>query len=61
MRRQLAQQGFGADGITTVLTGVLLFIVLFYVYPMKFLFTTLFDQMLGDALAMRSSPGRCRS
>jgi uncharacterized membrane protein len=40
-----------ADGITTILTGVLLFIVLFYVYPMKFLFTTLFDQMLGDALA----------
>ena len=40
-----------ADGITTILTGVLLFIVLFYVYPMKFLFTTLFDQMLGDTLA----------
>ena len=45
-----------ADGITTILTGVLLFIVLFYVYPMKFLFTTLFDQMLGDALANAIQP-----
>lgn len=45
-----------ADGITTILTGVLLFIVLFYVYPMKFLFTTLFDQMLGDALANAIEP-----
>lgn len=35
------------DGLTTTLTGVLLFIVLFYVYPMKFLFSTLFDQLLG--------------
>ena len=31
-----------ADGYTTTLTGVLLFIVLFYVYPMKFLFSILF-------------------
>jgi uncharacterized membrane protein len=38
-----------ADGITTTLTGVLLFLVLFYVYPMKFLFSMLFDQMLGVA------------
>jgi uncharacterized membrane protein len=37
------------DGFTTTLTGVLLFIVLFYVYPMKFLFSTLFDQLFGDA------------
>jgi hypothetical protein len=37
-----------ADGYTTTLTGVLLFIVLFYVYPMKFLFSILFDQLFGD-------------
>jgi uncharacterized membrane protein len=40
-----------ADGLTTTLTGVLLFLVLFYVYPMKFLFSMLFDQMLGTARA----------
>jgi uncharacterized membrane protein len=40
-----------ADGITTTLTGVLLFLVLFYVYPMKFVFTMLFDQLFGDAPA----------
>jgi uncharacterized membrane protein len=39
------------DGFTTTLTGVLLFIVLFYVYPMKFLFSTLFDQLFGEAQA----------
>jgi hypothetical protein len=40
-----------ADGYTTILTGVLLFIVLFYVYPMKFLFSILFDQLFGEAPA----------
>jgi len=39
------------DGVTTALTGALLFIVLFYVYPMKFLFSTLFDQLFGAAPA----------
>jgi hypothetical protein len=39
------------DGFTTTLTGALLFIVLFYVYPMKFLFSTLFDQLFGEAPA----------
>jgi uncharacterized membrane protein len=47
-----------ADGYTTTLTGVLLFIVLFYVYPMKFLFTMLFDQLLGDAPAGAIEPGQ---
>jgi uncharacterized membrane protein len=47
-----------ADGYTTALTGVLLFIVLFYVYPMKFLFTMLFDQLLGDAPAGAIEPGQ---
>ena len=49
-----------ADGITTTLTGVLLSLVLFYVYPMKFLFSMLFDQMLGVARTTRSGPARCR-
>jgi uncharacterized membrane protein len=47
-----------ADGYTTALTGVLLFIVLFYVYPMKFLFSILFDQLLGDAPAGAIEPGQ---
>jgi uncharacterized membrane protein len=44
------------DGFTTTLTGLLLFIVLFYVYPMKFLFSTLFDQLFGVALANAIEP-----
>jgi hypothetical protein len=36
------------DGITLVLNAVLLFVVLFYVYPLKFLFTLLFEQLMGD-------------
>jgi hypothetical protein len=44
------------DGFTTTLTGVLLFIVLFYVYPMKFLFSTLFDQLFGEAPANAIEP-----
>jgi len=44
------------DGVTTTLTGVLLFIVLFYVYPMKFLFSTLFDQLFGEAPANAIEP-----
>ena len=47
-----------ADGYTTALTGALLFIVLFYVYPMKFLFSILFDQLLGDAPAGAIEPGQ---
>jgi uncharacterized membrane protein len=45
-----------ADGFTTALTGVLLFIVLFHVYPMKFLFTVLFDQLFGEAPAGAIEP-----
>jgi hypothetical protein len=47
-----------ADGVTTTLTGVLLFLVLFYVYPMKFVFTMLFDQLFGDAPANVIQPGQ---
>jgi uncharacterized membrane protein len=35
------------DAPTIALTGILLFVVLFYVYPLKFVFTLVFDQMLG--------------
>jgi uncharacterized membrane protein len=35
------------DGKTMVLNSVLLFVVLFYVYPLKFLFSALVGQMLG--------------
>jgi uncharacterized membrane protein len=35
------------DTITIVLNGALLFVVLFYVYPLKFLFTTLVDRLMG--------------
>jgi len=47
-----------ADGYTTALTGALLFIVLFYVYPMKFLFSILFDQWFGDAPTGAIEPGQ---
>ena len=35
------------DGRTVVLNSVLLFVVLFYVYPLKFLFTVFVNQFLG--------------
>jgi hypothetical protein len=35
------------DGRTIVLNSVLLFVVLFYVYPLKFLFTLFVDRFLG--------------
>jgi uncharacterized membrane protein len=35
------------DRFTIRLNAILLFIVLFYVYPLKFLFTLLMDQLLG--------------
>ena len=37
------------DGLTVVLNGVLLFVVLFYVYPLKFMFDSMFAQMLPGA------------
>ncbi|MGH3146220.1 MAG: TMEM175 family protein [Rubrobacter sp.] len=39
------------------LNGALLFIVLFYVYPMKFLFTLLTDQLLGFSQRVRLPSG----
>lgn len=35
------------DTTTVVLSGVLLFVVLFYVYPLKFLFSTLVERLTG--------------
>jgi uncharacterized membrane protein len=35
------------DVITVVLNGALLFVVLFYVYPLKFLFTAVVDRLMG--------------
>lgn len=46
-----------SDGITARLTAALLFIVLFYVYPLKFLFTMLADQLLGFSTEVRQPSG----
>ena len=35
------------DAPTIVLTGILLFVVLFYVYPLKFVFTLVVNQLIG--------------
>src|SRR5580765_3000292 len=35
------------DTVTVVLNGALLFVVLFYVYPLKFLFTAVVDRFTG--------------
>ncbi len=37
------------DGYTVLLNVTLLFVVLFYVYPLKFVFTMLFLQVIGQA------------
>jgi len=36
------------DDYTVFLNMVLLFLVLFYVYPLKFVFTTLFSEITGN-------------
>src|ERR671917_506198 len=45
------------DTLTMHLSSVLLFVVLFYVYPLKFLFTALMDQLLGYSTQVGSSTG----
>jgi hypothetical protein len=45
------------DNATVHLNAVLLFIVLFYVYPLKFLFTLIVDQLLGYDTAVDPSSG----
>lgn len=46
------------DNITTVLNILLLFIVLAYVYPLKFLFNLLTDQILGLGTNVQLSNGQ---
>jgi uncharacterized membrane protein len=45
------------DNVTIHLSSVLLFVVLFYVYPLKFLFTALMDELLGFSTQVGSSTG----
>jgi uncharacterized membrane protein len=45
------------DNLTMQLNSVLLFVVLFYVYPLKFLFTALTDQLLGFSTQVGPSTG----
>ncbi len=45
------------DNVTMHLSAVLLFVVLFYVYPLKFLFTALMDELLGLSAQVGSSAG----
>jgi uncharacterized membrane protein len=45
------------DNLTMHLSTVLLFVVLFYIYPLKFLFTALMDQLLGFSTQVGSSTG----
>jgi uncharacterized membrane protein len=43
------------DNFTMHLSTVVLFVVLFYVYPLKFLFTAVMDQLLGFSTQVGSS------
>lgn len=45
------------DGTTITLNGALLFVVLFFVYPLKFLFTFLVRAFAGDPLTVTLSTG----
>lgn len=45
------------DGITVVLNGTLLFVVLFFVFPLKFLFNALLDWMLWGHRTVRLPDG----
>lgn len=45
------------DTITLVLNGALLFVVLFYVYPLKFLFTSIVDRLMGGHNEVRLANG----
>src|ERR671928_540454 len=45
------------DNFTIHLSALLLFVVLFYIYPLKFLFSALMDQLLGFSTQVGSSSG----
>ena len=46
------------DARVIVLTGLLLFVVLFYVYPLKFLWTVVFSQVVGESISDERLPVR---
>jgi len=46
------------DGVTNWLNGALLFVVLFYVYPLKFLFSYLFKAFTGGDLQVHLPDGQ---
>jgi hypothetical protein len=46
------------DVLSIFLNSVLLFVVLFYIYPLKFLFRLLIDQLSGGSLLVVASSGR---
>ena len=45
------------DNLTLVLNAALLFVVLFYVYPLKFLFTLVVNQFTGSEMHVRNPDG----
>ena len=45
------------DGVTVAINSVLLFVVLFYVYPLRFLATAFTQYLLGGELAVRPALG----
>jgi len=49
------------DTITVILNGALLFVVLFYVYPLKFLFTFLIDKVIGGHGEVRLPNGNVQA
>jgi hypothetical protein len=50
---------YGLEDATSIfLNSVLLFVILFYIYPLKFLFRLLIDQLTGRSLMVLSSSGR---
>jgi hypothetical protein len=46
------------DTFVVVMNAILIFVVLFYVYPLKFLFTLLTNQLLGFPSGVRRPDGR---
>jgi hypothetical protein len=49
------------DNLTVLINGVLLFVILFYVYPLKFLFTFLVDKFTGGHGEVRLPNGTVES
>src|SRR4029077_13766622 len=45
------------DDVTMVLNGILLFVVLFYVYPLKFVFTLIVNLFTGGGAQLRLPNG----